>query len=187
MGGAPAAIWVALLFGPTVVALFLVVSFVRYAVTPEATRIDPRHRHWWDSHPLKRVEVDMGTLFSYGRMQGVYCLSMMHFTVKVRWGKSLQLKECYIENIHTGAREDFLFSGAGAAMSLQDTQAIRKGRPVGVHLKQFDLTMEQFIDRWGGFKIVFVYDSRIFEREYSKQEITKHLGKLWLSHHIQSY
>lgn len=183
MSDAPKIVWAAVLLAPTLVAVALVAGIARYVLSTDSTSIDPRWRRWWDALSYRRILIDTGSLFSYGRLTGVYCLPMLHFTVKVRRGKAIQLKACYLENLRTGTREDLLFSGPGPSMPREELQQIRPQVLVCIHSRQHDWTMEQFLDQWDGFKIVLAYDNSIFEREYPFPVVLEHLSKLWLHHH----
>lgn len=183
--GAPGIVWGAVFLGPLTLLLLSISILVKYLCRTDDHHITPRYLRIWDRLPYRRVLI-VGPYLSAGRMQGVYRLPMISFEVTVRRGRNLLLKEGFLENLLTGERENFLFCSTGSSTSLSEFKYLRKNVRTTVHLQQFDLTKEEFIDKWGGFRVVLTCDDWMFEREFSRSDVVKRLGDSWQRFHLPS-
>ncbi len=177
---APPIVWGALLLFPTALVAAVLYEAIRYALGSEAFQITPRYARWWYTFPGRRLVLETGSLFAFGKTGNKYCLNNLHCTLKLRWGDPLVVKGAFIENLKTGEREELLFDVRGPSVTAQQLGHIPVGVTVTMHTKQFDLTMEEFIERWGGFRLVLSLEKSSVVRKVEFSTLLAHLAQLWL-------
>ena len=177
-------VWIPVVLCGAVICTALAWALVQFMRTPPANGIYSARSLRWYRYPIRKVSWNFDNFLGARSGAGSPILvTSFQPSFCINWGEGIRPKAAYMISNRTGNRADVLIECGNPYVGADTIEFMPRGKRY--HCRAFfedeGLTKEKFLQQFDGFDFVFEYDSAVFRRKFSRQEIEDYFGSIQIN------
>lgn len=157
------------------IAIFLLYSILQ---TPAGDGIFSSKYLIWYKLPIRKVSWDFGNFLGVSCVHGnPISVNVFQVQFKVNWTDGISPIKAFLECKNTALKQDVFVSALDEYVQVEKIEFLPTGKWFQCQSQFGDISKEQFLQKYDGFRFVFEYDETVFSKTFSREELEVYLNR----------